>query len=148
MSFNSWTCKNRMALYNFYRKVTCESSTLTQKDLEKSQVREAVESTFSNNGFPYSCICDGLEHHSLVETLPWLWLQSLHFSRTTCRLPPYKTRWQKKLCDCQSPNLNSPVFIFGCLKAIWLFPPNFPAGRVRVAKVSMHEEIFGYFQEV
>ena len=42
-----WTCKDRVALYKYFsqdgptlpRKIMCESSTLTQKDLEKANVK-------------------------------------------------------------------------------------------------------------
>ena len=126
-----WTCKDRMALYNFIsqdgptllRKITCESSTLTQKGLEKAnaKVKHSIEheSVKPQKVLPptmestYSCICDGLEHNSLVETLPWLRLWSSHFSQTMCRLPP-KHDDIIKICmrDCQSPNLNSANIYF------------------------------------
>ena len=77
-----------MALYKFFlqdgptlpRKITCESSTLTQKDLEKAnaKVKPSIEREAAKpqkvlpptTESTYSCICDGLEHNSLVETLP------------------------------------------------------------------------------
>ena len=62
------------------RKIACESSTLTQKDLEKTnaKVKRSIEreAAKSQKVLPltmestYYLQCDGLEHNSLVKTLP------------------------------------------------------------------------------
>ena len=118
MSFNRWT--NAKWSLNVYRqngfvqdlftrrrptlprKITCELSILTQKDLEKAnaKVKCSIEHEATESILPpttestYSCTCDGLEHNSLVQTLPWL--RFSHFSWTTCGLLLYEMWWCNK----------------------------------------------------
>ena len=79
-------CKDRIALYKFFsqdgaklsRKIMCESPhpRILRKQMLKSSVASNVRPRSCVKVLPpttestYSCMCDGLKHNSLVETLP------------------------------------------------------------------------------
>ena len=140
---------------NFF--VTCESSALTQKDLEKAnvEVKRSIEREAAKpqKEFPptmestYSCVCDGLKHNS---TLPWFQLWSSHFSQITCKLLPYETRWCNKNLYVWLP-IAKFKFRQCLFLAAWRpfcqieFLPNFPVRYVVVCVVASRQKSFKAF---